>query len=126
MMHVRKILTAKFKLGLFENRFVDIREKRRIIFTPEHKVYCIRICKKRDCIVKKLWNFTTAKKTSKKKIFVTGPNANNQSILGDWHAAQPDENVTTIYEGIKTLGESKGYDVSFFNSGENIRKILKL
>jgi beta-glucosidase len=63
------------------------------------------------------------KTTSKKKIFVTGPNANNQSILGDWHAVQPDENVITIYEGIKTLGESKGYDVSFFNSGENIRNI---
>ena len=26
-----------------------------------------------------------------KKILVTGPNANNQSILGDWHAAQPEE-----------------------------------
>ena len=52
-----------------------------------------------------------------------GLNANNQSVLGDWHAAQPDENVTTIYEGIKTLGETKGYAVDFFNSGENIRKI---
>ena len=27
------------------------------------------------------------------------------------------------FEGIKDLGESKGYDVSFFDSGDNIRKI---
>ena len=36
---------------------------------------------------------------------------------------QPDENVITIYEGIKALGETKGYAVNFFDSGENIRKI---
>ena len=43
--------------------------------------------------------------------------------MGDWHAVQPSENVTTIYEGIKALGETKGYSVDYFNSGENIRKI---
>ena len=31
--------------------------------------------------------------------------------------------MTTIYEGIKALGETKGYSVDYFNSGENIRKI---
>ena len=31
--------------------------------------------------------------------------------------------MTTVYEGIKTLGETKGYAVNFFNSGENIRNI---
>ena len=44
------------------------------------------------------------KSKSVKRILVTGPNANNQTILGDWHAVQPDENVTTIYEGIKNIG----------------------
>ena len=64
-----------------------------------------------------------AKTATKKRILVTGPNANNQTILGDWHAVQPDENVITIFEGIETLGTQKGYEVSFFDSGENIRKI---
>ena len=48
-----------------------------------------------------------------KRILVTGPNANNQTILGDWHAVQPDENVTTIFEGIKNIGTDKGYEVDF-------------
>ena len=63
------------------------------------------------------------KPTKGKTILVTGPNANNQTILGDWHWPQPDENVTTIYEGIKAVGEQKGYNVNYYNSGENIRKI---
>ena len=118
-----KILMAKFKLGLFENRFVDIEKIPENIFTPEHKFTALETARK-GIVLLKNFNLLPLNKVKKsKKILVTGPNANNQSILGDWHAAQPDDNVTTIFEGIKDLGESKGYDVSFFDSGDNIRKI---
>ena len=119
----RKILTAKFKLGLFENRFVDLEKKEELIFTEEHKATALESARKGIVLLKNNGILPLQKTTSKKNIFVTGPNANNQSILGDWHAAQPEENVTTIYEGIKALGETKGYTVNYFNSGENIRKI---
>ena len=119
----RKILTAKFKLGLFENRFVNLEKKKELLFTEEHKATALESARKGIVLLKNNGILPLQKTTSKKKIFVTGPNANNQSILGDWHAVQPDENVTTIYEGIKTLGETKGYAVNFFNSGENIRNI---
>ena len=119
----RKILTAKFKLGLFENRFVDLEKKEELIFTEEHKATALESARKGIVLLKNNGILPLQKTTSKKNIFVTGPNANNQSILGDWHAAQPEENVTTIYEGIKALGETKGYSVNYFNSGENIRKI---
>ena len=119
----KKILTAKFRLGLFENRFVDIEKKNELLFTQQHKATALESARKGIILLKNNGILPLQKTTSKKKIFVTGPNANNQSILGDWHAVQPDENVTTIYEGIKTLGENKGYAVNFFNSGENIRNI---
>jgi beta-glucosidase len=118
-----KILMAKFKLGLFENRFVDIEKIPENIFTPEHKFTALETARKGIVLLKNSNLLPLSKVKNSKKILVTGPNANNQSILGDWHAAQPDENVTTIFEGIKDLGESKGYDVSFFDSGDNIRKI---
>ena len=60
---------------------------------------------------------------SKNKILVTGPNANNQSILGDWHSAQPHENVYTVFEGIKKIGNEMGYLVDYHDSNENIKKI---
>ena len=119
----RKILTAKFKLGLFENRFVDLEKKEELIFTEEHKATALESARKGIVLLKNNGILPLQKTTLKKNIFVTGPNANNQSILGDWHAVQPEENVTTIYEGIKALGETKGYSVNYFNSGENIRKI---
>ena len=121
-----KILMAKFKLGLFENRFVDIEKIQENIFTPEHKFTALETARKGIVLLKNSSLLPLNKVKNSKKILVTGPNANNQSILGDWHAAQPDENVTTIYEGIKDLGESKGYDVSFFDSGDNIRKISNI
>ena len=54
---------------------------------------------------------------------VTGPNSNNHSVLGDWVFAQPEDNVITIYEGIKTLGDSKGYQIDFYDSNSDIRSI---
>ena len=56
---------------------------------------------------------------------VTGPNSNNHSVLGDWVFTQPEENVITIYEGIKLLGESKGYQIDFYDSNSDIRSISK-
>ena len=118
-----KILMAKFKLGLFENRFVDIEKISERIFTPSHRFTALETARKGIVLLKNSNLLPLKKVKNPKNILVTGPNANNQSILGDWHAAQPEENVTTIYEGIKELGESKGYKVSLHDSGENIRKI---
>ena len=118
-----KILMAKFKLGIFENRFVDIEKIQDKIFTSEHRFTALETARKGIVLLKNSNLLPLNKTKESKKILVTGPNANNQSILGDWHAAQPEENVTTIYEGIKELGESKGYDVLFHDSEENIRKI---
>ncbi len=118
-----KILTAKFKLGLFENRTVDLNSIKDKIFTSEHQKVALEAAQKGIVLLKNQGLLPLKKTTSKKRILVTGPNANNQTILGDWHSAQPNENVTTILEGIKKVGNQKGYEVDFFDSGENIRKI---
>ena len=118
-----KILTAKFKLGLFENRMVDIAAIPEKIFTIEHQKVALETAQKGIVLLKNNGLLPLKKVKSVKRILVTGPNANNQTILGDWHAAQPENNVTTIFEGIKSLGNKKGYQVEFFNSGESIRRI---
>ena len=118
-----KILTAKFKLGLFENRMVDIAAIPEKIFTIEHQKVALETAQKGIVLLKNNGLLPLKKVKSAKRILVTGPNANNQTILGDWHAAQPENNVTTIFEGIKSLGNKKGYKVEFFNSGESIRRI---
>ncbi len=118
----RKILRAKFMLGLFENRTVNLKQIPKKINTQSHRDKALETARK-GIVLLKNQELLPLKPTKNKTILVTGPNANNQTILGDWHWPQPEENVITVYEGIKALGEQKGYTVNYFNSGENIRKI---
>ena len=119
-----KILEAKFKLGLFENRFVDEDDISNKIFNQHHTETALKLARQGIVLLKNNDVLPlVSPKNSKNKILVTGPNANNQSILGDWHSAQPDENVYTVFEGIKKIGTEMGYLVDYHNSNENIKRI---
>ena len=118
----RKILYAKFKLGLFENPFVSPDDLDENVFTEEHKSTALDAARKSIVLLKNDGILPLSKKRGK-KILVTGPNSNNHSVLGDWVFAQPEDNVITIYEGIKTLGDSKGYQIDFYDSNSDIRSI---
>ena len=118
----RKILYAKFKLGLFENPFVSPDDLDENVFTEEHKSTALDAARKSIVLLKNDGILPINQKRGK-KILVTGPNSNNHSVLGDWVFAQPVENVITIYEGIKTLGDSKGFQIDFYDSNSDIRSI---
>ena len=119
-----KILEAKFKLGLFENRFVDEENISEKIFNQSHVETALKLARQGIVLLKNNDVLPLkGPKNSKNKILVTGPNANNQSILGDWHSAQPDENVYTVFEGIKKIGTEMGYLVDYHDSNENIKRI---
>ena len=119
-----KILEAKFKLGLFENRFVDEDDISEKIFNQSHVETALKLARQGIVLLKNNDVLPLrGPKNSKNKILVTGPNANNQSILGDWHSAQPDENVYTVFEGIKKIGTEMGYLVDYHDSNENIKRI---
>ncbi len=119
-----KILEAKFKLGLFENRFVDEDDISEKIFNQYHTETALKLARQGIVLLKNNDVLPIrSPKNSKNRILVTGPNANNQSILGDWHSAQPDENVYTVFEGIKKIGTEMGYLVDYHDSNENIKRI---
>ena len=119
-----KILEAKFKLGLFENRFVDEDDISEKIFNQYHTETALKLARQGIVLLKNNDVLPLrSPKNSKNRILVTGPNADNQSILGDWHSAQPDENVYTVFEGIKKIGTEMGYLVDYHDSNENIKRI---
>ncbi len=119
-----KILEAKFKLGLFENRFVDEDDISEKIFNQYHTETALKLARQGIVLLKNNDVLPLRNpKNSKNRILVTGPNANNQSILGDWHSAQPHENVYTVFEGIKKIGTEMGYLVDYHDSNENIKRI---
>ncbi len=112
---VRRILTVKFKLGLFENRYVK----------PEEDVYCteenrqLALEAARECIVllKNSENLLPLAPGKYKRILVTGPNADNQAILGDWASMQPKGHVVTMLDGVTKLANEAGIQVDYSKSG---------
>jgi beta-glucosidase len=117
-----KILEAKFKMGLFENPFIKEGSYDDIVFNKEHQATSLEQSRKGIVLLKNT-GILPLKSGVKKSIFITGPNANNQTTLGDWVSPQPEDNVITMYEGIKKLGNEKGYDVTYFDSGDRSRKM---
>ena len=120
---VKKILLAKIKLGLFENPFIDLEEVDNKIFIKEHKNTSLEIARKSIVLLKNSNRILPINFDKKNRILVTGPNANNHSILGDWTKPQPEKNVVTIFEGIEKIGSKKGFEVDFFDSNSDILNI---
>lgn len=114
-----KILEAKFKLGLFEKPFVDESFAQQVMFNAENRNLALQSA--REAIVLLKNDKVLPLSSSVKKIFITGPNADNQTILGDWSLLQPDANVTTVVEGIKQIAPS-GTEVEYLPSG-TVKKI---
>ncbi|MBL6871514.1 MAG: glycoside hydrolase family 3 C-terminal domain-containing protein [Flavobacteriales bacterium] len=119
----RKILLAKFKLGLFEDPFIDLSEVGENIFTKKHQNTSLEIARKSIVLLQNNQGILPLKKLKKTRILVTGPNANNHSILGDWTKPQPKENVITVFEGIKSIASKKGFEVDFYDSSSDILNI---
>jgi len=112
----RKILEAKFKIGLFEHPFADEKEAKKALNTPEHIALNLEAARKSIILLK---NNGLLPFKGKQKIMLTGHNANNQRLLGDWTYKQPEENVITVYEGMKQV--FSGAQVDYISSGESLR-----
>ena len=68
--------------------------------------------------IEKLKNDGILPLSNPKKILVTGPNADNHRIMGDWTFKQPDANVQTVYQGFEKVFDTSNVD--FINSGESL------
>ncbi|WP_428841717.1 glycoside hydrolase family 3 N-terminal domain-containing protein [Halalkalibaculum roseum] len=98
----RRILEAKFRLGLFEDPFVDEDQFENAIFTDQHQETALEAAHE-SIVLLKNDGLLPLGKNKYDNILVTGPNANNQSILGDWVLEQPEDNITTVFEGIRKV-----------------------
>lgn len=115
-----KILEVKFRLGLFENPMVDLKNKEKFVFTKEHQQTALVSARKSITLLK---NEGFLPLSNVKKIFISGSNANNQTTLGDWAAPQPEDKTITALEGIQTLSKTKGVEVTYSPVAENSKNI---
>ncbi len=114
-----KILEAKFRLGLFEHPFIDENRLDEVVFNAEHQHTALELARRSIVLLKNEDNLLPIDRNRYKKILVTGPNADNQTILGDWALEQPDSCVTTIIQGLRQVAPETDFD--FFPFDTNLR-----
>lgn len=103
---VRRVLTLKFKLGLFENPYVDPQVAEEVIGSEQHVGLARQLAAEGIVLLK---NESKALPLSKESgvIAVIGPNADQgYNQLGDYTSPQPPASVTTVLDGIRAkLGD---------------------
>ncbi|MBK8722911.1 MAG: beta-glucosidase BglX [Saprospiraceae bacterium] len=100
----RRILEAKYKLGLFDDPFRYIDEKRPAneILTEENRRFARNIAAQSCVLLKNKNNLLPL--TAPLKISLTGPLANDKSnMLGTWAVTGDPQKSVTIYDGIRNL-----------------------
>ncbi len=106
---VRRILDIKFRLGLFEQPYADAEQTMKVRLCDEHRHTALEAARNGIVLLKNDGVLPLA--TSKyKKILVTGINADDQNILGDWSAPEKDENVSTILKGLHQVAPDVAFD----------------
>ncbi|MCI1681719.1 MAG: glycoside hydrolase family 3 C-terminal domain-containing protein [Bacteroides sp.] len=106
---VRRILDIKFRLGLFEHPYADEAKTMKVRLCPEHRQTALQAAREGIVLLKNdgVLPLDVAKY---KKVLVTGINADDENILGDWSAPEKPENVTTILEGLKMIAPDTQFD----------------
>lgn len=104
----RRILEAKYKLGLFENpyKYCDMKRAKKQIFTKEHRDVARKIASESLVLLKNEDNVLPLDK--KGTIAVVGPLADSRSNMpGTWSVAAVLKNATSLAEGLKAVAGDK-------------------
>lgn len=100
---VRLILTAKFKLGLFEDpyRYCDPKRAKKEVFTAENRAFARKVAAE-SMVLLKNDNVLPLKKSG--TIALIGPLANTAvNMAGTWSVATDQKNSVPLLEGLKTV-----------------------
>jgi beta-glucosidase len=95
-------------LGLFEHPFADEKTTMKVRLSAEHRQTALEAARNSIVLLKNDGLLPLSEKY--KNVLVTGINANDMNILGDWSAVQKDENVITVLEGLKMVSPNTHFE----------------
>ena len=98
----RRVLEAKYKLGLFDNpyRFLDKKRRERDIYTPEHRQAARDLAAESFVLLKNDDHLLPLKKQG--RIALIGPMADNRkNMAGTWAPTSADEKYATLKEAME-------------------------
>ena len=102
---VSNVLAMKFRLGLFDNPYVQPKRAHEVCRSTEHKKLAQKVAEEGTVLLKNDGILPLSR--TMKRIAVIGPNADmpyNQ--LGDYTAPQPREEISTVLDGIRAVAGS--------------------
>lgn len=102
---VSRILTVKFKLGLFDRPFKVDKENRRKIHTNENIALAQQIAEESIILLQNKNNLLPLKKEAVKSLAVIGPNADKVQF-GDYSITKNNDYGVTVLEGLKKYAGS--------------------
>jgi beta-glucosidase len=98
---VRRVLEAKFRLGLFEHPYVDVAHAEQIVHAKEHQDLALKVASEGIVLLKNEKNLLPLRKDLK-SIAVIGPNASSVvNLLGDYTAKVIPQHIDTIFQGMQ-------------------------
>jgi len=131
---VKRILTVKYELGLFENpyKYCDETREKTALLKPE-SIAAARDGAKRSIVLLKNENQVLPLNKQIKNLAVIGPLADNRKeMLGCWFAKGDAKNVVTVLQGIKsavsqntTVYYAKGCEINA-KKDENFSEALEI
>lgn len=117
---VRRILDVKFRLGLFEHPFADEEKGKEIRLCEEHRATALEAARK-SIVLLKNDGLLPLKHGVYHNILLTGINADDQNILGDWSSLQKRENVMTVLDGLRAVAPES--EIRFVDQGWDPRNM---
>lgn len=116
---VKRILTAKFKLGLFDDpyKYCDLSRPEKDVFTAENRAFARKVGAESMVLLKNENNVLPLKKSG--TIALVGPLANTAvNMAGTWSVATKQDKSNPLLEGLKTVA---GKDATIlYAKGSNI------
>ncbi|MBT8255092.1 MAG: beta-glucosidase BglX [Bacteroidia bacterium] len=106
---VKRILTLKFELGLFDDpyRYCDPEREKAVINSEENHQAVLDVAKKSIVLLKNDGNLLPLAKSGQ-KIALIGPlAADKNSPLGNWRLAADDNTAISVLEGMKEYPKNK-------------------
>ncbi len=107
---VRRILYTKFRLGLFEHPYVTEEERDSVIHDPVHKATALEATRNSIVLLKNEGALLPLDAAKYKRVLVTGINADDQNIMGDWSELQPDDKVSTVLKGLRQISPDTQFE----------------
>lgn len=100
---VRRILMAKFKLGLFDNPYGDPKSVSKVVRNKKHVEVARKVADESAVLLENKNNILPLDLTKYKSIAVVGPNGDH-GVGGDYAWTNPeDRECVSLYEGIKNV-----------------------